>query len=233
MNPTLLRADLIDYSFNDLGSHGSQSTRVLREVSLCLNAGEITAVVGPSGCGKSTLLYLLGLLDRPDGGSIFIKGEEVGHSSDEVRTRLRNEEIGFVFQFHFLIQELTVLENVALPLQKSGLAKAEARQSACALLEQLGMSSMKERHAHKLSGGERQRVAIARALANQPSILLADEPTGNLDSHNSDTVFNLMLQLAKEKNVGVLIVTHNLDLAARCDRVISIRDGVIVNSGDA
>lgn len=233
MNPTLLRADLIDYSFNDSGSHGSLSTRVLREVSLCLNAGEITAVVGPSGCGKSTLLYLLGLLDRPDGGSIFIKGEEVGHSSDEVRTRLRNEEIGFVFQFHFLIQELTVLENVALPLQKSGLAKAEARQSACALLEQLGMSSMKERHAHKLSGGERQRVAIARALANQPSILLADEPTGNLDSHNSDTVFNLMLQLAKEKNVGVLIVTHNLDLAARCDRVISIRDGVIVNSGDA
>jgi len=233
MNPTLLRADLIDYSFNDSGSHGSLSTRVLREVSLCLNAGEITAVVGPSGCGKSTLLYLLGLLDRPDGGSIFIKGEEVGHSSDEVRTRLRNEEIGFVFQFHFLIQELTVLENVALPLQKSGMAKAEARQSACALLEQLGMSSMKERHAHKLSGGERQRVAIARALANQPSILLADEPTGNLDSHNSDTVFNLMLQLAKEKNVGVLIVTHNLDLAARCDRVISIRDGVIVNSGDA
>ena len=233
MNPTLLRADLIDYSFNDSGSHGSLSTRVLREVSLCLNAGEITAVVGPSGCGKSTLLYLLGLLDRPESGSIFIKGQEVGHSSDEVRTRLRNEEIGFVFQFHFLIQELTVLENVALPLQKSGMAKTEARQSAYALLEQLEMSSMQGRHAHKLSGGERQRVAIARALANQPSILLADEPTGNLDSHNSDTVFNLMLQLAKEKNVGVLLVTHNLDLAARCDRVISIRDGVIVNSGDA
>jgi len=233
MNSTLLRAECIDYSFKESGSQGSLSTNVLKGVSLCLNAGEITAVVGPSGCGKSTLLYLLGLLDRPEKGSIFFKGQEVGHSSDEVRTQLRNEEIGFVFQFHFLIQELTVLENVALPLQKSGMAKAEAQQSASALLEKLGMSSMQGRHAHKLSGGERQRVAIARALANQPSILLADEPTGNLDSHNSDTVFNLMLQLAKEKNVGVLIVTHNRDLASRCDRVISIRDGVIVNPGDA
>jgi len=233
MNSTLLRAECIDYSFKESGSQGSLSTNVLKGVSLCLNAGEITAVVGPSGCGKSTLLYLLGLLDRPEKGSIFFKGQEVGHSSEEVRTQLRNEEIGFVFQFHFLIQELTVLENVALPLQKSGMAKAEAHQSASALLEKLGMSSMQGRHAHKLSGGERQRVAIARALANQPSILLADEPTGNLDSHNSDTVFNLMLQLAKEKNVGVLIVTHNRDLASRCDRVISIRDGVIVNPGDA
>jgi len=233
MNSTLLRAECIDYSFKESGSQGSLSTNVLKGVSLCLNAGEITAVVGPSGCGKSTLLYLLGLLDRPEKGSIFFKGQEVGHSSEEVRTQLRNEEIGFVFQFHFLIQELTVLENVALPLQKSGMAKAYAHQSASALLEKLGMGSMQGRHAHKLSGGERQRVAIARALANQPSILLADEPTGNLDSHNSDTVFNLMLQLAKEKNVGVLIVTHNRDLASRCDRVISIRDGVIVNPGDA
>ncbi len=231
MDIPLIKTTSIRYRFSE--TDGVAGVHVLKDVSLHLHAGEVTAVVGPSGCGKSTLLYLLGLLDRPESGSIFFKGQEVGHSSDEVRTRLRNEEIGFVFQFHFLIQELTVLENVALPLQKSGMAKTEARQFAYALLEQLGMSSMQGRHAHKLSGGERQRVAIARALANQPSILLADEPTGNLDSHNSDTVFNLMLQLAKEKNVCVLIVTHNRDLAARCDRVISIRDGVIVNSGDA
>jgi lipoprotein-releasing system ATP-binding protein len=223
----LLRADSIDYSFIDTGSNGR--TSVLKGVSLSLHAGEITAVVGPSGCGKSTLLYLLGLLDRPERGSVFFKGNEVGHSSDVVRTRLRNVEIGFVFQFHFLIEELTVLENVALPLQKSGVVKSKARQSALVILEQLGMSGMHKRHANKLSGGERQRVAIARALANQPSILLADEPTGNLDSHNSNTVFNLMLQLAKQKNVGVLMVTHNRELAERCDRVISIRDGEIVN----
>jgi len=227
----LLSADSIDYSFTDTGSN--RRTSILKGVSLCLHAGEITAVVGPSGCGKSTLLYLLGLLDRPESGSIFFKGKEVGHSSDVVRTRLRNVEIGFVFQFHFLIEELTVLENVALPLQKSGIVKPKAHQSALAILEQLGMSGMHNRHANKLSGGERQRVAIARALATQPSILLADEPTGNLDSHNSNTVFNLMLQLAKEKNVGVLMVTHNRELAERCDRVITIRDGEIVNPSAA
>lgn len=222
----LLSATQLEYSF--LQDDGNDRIRVLKNVSLNLEAGKVTAVVGPSGCGKSTLLYLLGLLDRPDDGSILIKGIDTTAETDEVRTRLRNQEIGFVFQFHFLIQELTVLENVSLPMQKAGMEKNQAQENAQQILTTLGIGDKLSRNPQKLSGGERQRVAIARALSNQPSILLADEPTGNLDTQNSDIVFDAMMQLAQDKNIGVCFVTHNRELAERCDQIISLCDGELV-----
>lgn len=209
---------------------GELTTEVLSGVSLKIKPGEITAVVGPSGCGKSTLLYLLGLLDRPDQGNIFIRGKEVSDCDDKTRTTLRNQEIGFIFQFHFLIKELSALENVALPLRKAGDSIRESRKKAQASLTKLGLGDKSHRFANKLSGGEQQRVAIARAIVNSPSIVLADEPTGNLDSENSNKVFNLLSNLATDENLSILLVTHNNELAMKCNRVIEMRDGLIMNS---
>ena len=209
---------------------GEHTTEVLSGVSLKIKPGEITAVVGPSGCGKSTLLYLLGLLDRPDQGNIFLRGKEVSDCDDKTRTTLRNQEIGFIFQFHFLIKELSALENVALPLRKAGDSIPESRKKAQASLTKLGLGDKSHRFANKLSGGEQQRVAIARAIVNSPSIVLADEPTGNLDSENSNKVFNLLSNLAVDENLSILLVTHNNELAMKCNRVIEMRDGLITNS---
>jgi lipoprotein-releasing system ATP-binding protein len=209
---------------------GEHTTEVLSGVSLKIKPGEITAVVGPSGCGKSTLLYLLGLLDRPDQGNIFLRGKEVSDCDDKTRTTLRNQEIGFIFQFHFLIKELSALENVALPLRKAGDSIPESRKKAQASLTKLGLGDKSHRFANKLSGGEQQRVAIARAIVNSPSIVLADEPTGNLDSENSNKVFNLLSNLATDENLSILLVTHNKELAMKCNRVIEMRDGLITNS---
>jgi lipoprotein-releasing system ATP-binding protein len=209
---------------------GEHTTEVLSGVSLKIKPGEITAVVGPSGCGKSTLLYLLGLLDRPDQGNIFLRGKEVSDCDDKTRTTLRNQEIGFIFQFHFLIKELSALENVALPLRKAGDSIPESRKKAQASLTKLGLGDKSHRFANKLSGGEQQRVAIARAIVNSPSIVLADEPTGNLDSENSNKVFNLLSKLATDENLSILLVTHNKELAMKCNRVIEMRDGLITNS---
>ncbi len=209
---------------------GEHTTEVLSGVSLKIKPGEITAVVGPSGCGKSTLLYLLGLLDRPDQGNIFLRGKEVSDCDDKTRTTLRNQEIGFIFQFHFLIKELSALENVALPLRKAGDSIPESRKKAQASLTKLGLGDKSHRFANKLSGGEQQRVAIARAIVNSPSIVLADEPTGNLDSENSNKVFNLLSKLATDENLSILLVTHNNELAMKCNRVIGMRDGLITNS---
>ena len=209
---------------------GEHTTEVLSGVSLKVEPGEITAVVGPSGCGKSTLLYLLGLLDRPDQGNIFLRGKEVSDCDDKTRTTLRNQEIGFIFQFHFLIKELSALENVALPLRKAGDSIPESRKKAQASLTKLGLGDKSHRFANKLSGGEQQRVAIARAIVNSPSIVLADEPTGNLDSENSNKVFNLLSNLATDENLSILLVTHNKELAMKCNRVIEMRDGLITNS---
>jgi|TARA_A200000113_G_scaffold34244_1_gene28216 lipoprotein-releasing system ATP-binding protein len=209
---------------------GEHTTEVLSGVSLKIKPGEITAVVGPSGCGKSTLLYLLGLLDRPDQGNIFLRGKEVSDCDDKTRTTLRNQEIGFIFQFHFLIKELSALENVALPLRKAGDSIPESRKKAQASLTKLGLGDKSHRFANKLSGGEQQRVAIARAIVNSPSIVLADEPTGNLDSENSNKVFNLLSKLATDENLSILLVTHNNELAMKCNRVIEMRDGLITNS---
>ena len=209
---------------------GEHTTEVLSGVSLKIKPREITAVVGPSGCGKSTLLYLLGLLDRPDQGNIFLRGKEVSDCDDKTRTTLRNQEIGFIFQFHFLIKELSALENVALPLRKAGDSIPESRKKAQASLTKLGLGDKSHRFANKLSGGEQQRVAIARAIVNSPSIVLADEPTGNLDSENSNKVFNLLSNLATDENLSILLVTHNNELAMKCNRVIEMRDGLITNS---
>ena len=223
---SLLEAFDLRHSFVE----GELTTEILSGVSLKVEPGEITAVVGPSGCGKSTLLYLLGLLDRPDQGNIFLRGKEVSGCDDKTRTTLRNQEIGFIFQFHFLIKELSALENVALPLRKAGNSVPESRKKALASLTKLGLGDKSHRFANKLSGGEQQRVAIARAIVNSPSIVLADEPTGNLDSENSNKVFNLLSNLATDENLSILLVTHNKELAMKCNRVIEMRDGLITNS---
>ena len=220
----LLRAENLRHSFTE----GSQKTEVLKGVSLQVCAGETTAVVGPSGCGKSTLLYLLGLLDRPESGKIFLNNSEVSGSSDQERTVLRNSSIGFIFQFHFLIKELTAIENVALPLRKSGICEKEAQERSLAVLEKLGLGSKAQRFANKLSGGEQQRVAIARAMVNSPSLILADEPTGNLDTENSENVFAVVQELAESQNLGVLIVTHNSELASKTNKLIRMKDGLII-----
>ena len=217
----LLRVNKLEHSFIE----GEGKVHALRGVSLEARAGEVTAIVGPSGCGKSTLLYLLGLLDRPDQGEIRLEEESVAQASDEIRTSLRNRKIGFVFQFHFLIKELTVCENVALPLRKAGLSEKDASDRAAEVLRKLGLGDKCERFANKLSGGEQQRVAIARALVHSPALLLADEPTGNLDSSNSEKVFELLLQFARKERIAVIIVTHNSELAENCDRILRMRDG--------
>lgn len=216
----------------DLHKHlgeGETRVHVLKGVDLDLRRGEVSAVVGPSGCGKSTLLYLLGLLDRQDQGGISVCGEEVPLDRDGAHTRLRCEHIGFVFQFHFLLPEFSALENIVLPMRKLGrLSEEEMVERATELLEQVGLGDKTHRRPSQLSGGEQQRVAIARSLANRPSILLADEPTGNLDVKNSMMVFDLLTRLAKEYQQAVLIVTHNPDLASRCDRILSMEDGLFV-----
>ena len=220
----LLQVTELAHSFVE----GESTVHALQGVSFDAHAGEVTAVVGPSGCGKSTLLYLLGLLDRPDHGEIHLEEESVAQASDETRTTLRNKKIGFVFQFHFLIKELTVCENVALPLRKAGVSEKDASERARGVLRKLGLGDKCERLANKLSGGEQQRVAIARALVHSPALLLADEPTGNLDSANSEKAFELLLQFARDEGIAVILVTHNPELADKCDRILRMRDGQLV-----
>lgn len=206
-------------------------THALRGVDLDLMPGNSYAVTGPSGCGKSTLLYLLGLLDRPDAGEIHLRGVPLAGANDERRTSVRNEHIGFVFQFHFLLPEFTALENVMLPMHKLGKAsEAAMRERATMLLGKVGMADKFKRSTGHLSGGEQQRVAVARALANEPALLLADEPTGNLDERNSRMVFDLLTGVAKDSKRAVLIVTHNPDLAKRCDHVLHMHDGMFVDA---
>ena len=221
----LLRVENLKHSFIE----GETEVRALQGVSLEARGGKVTAIVGPSGCGKSTLLYLLGLLDRPDSGEVFLENRPMAKAGDGDRTALRNKSIGFVFQFHFLIKELTARENVALPLRKAGVGEKEALSRADDLLEKLGLGEKTNRFANKLSGGEQQRVAIARALSNSPSLLLADEPTGNLDSANSEKVFELLMQFAREQQIAILLVTHNPELAKRCDHYLPMQDGLIIN----
>lgn len=202
---------------------------VLRGVSFEARRGEVYAVVGPSGCGKSTLLYLLGLLDRPDKGEIWINGRLMSNTLDEARTAARGEHIGFVFQFHFLMLEFSALENVMMPMRKLGrLTPAKMAERAQFLLDSVGLGEKTHRLGTQLSGGEQQRVAIARALANEPAIILADEPTGNLDVKNSAVVFDLLTRLAMENGQAIVLVTHNPEIANRCDHILSMRDGQFV-----
>ncbi|MEI8090570.1 MAG: ABC transporter ATP-binding protein [Opitutaceae bacterium] len=202
---------------------------VLKGVSFEARRGQVYAIVGPSGCGKSTLLYLLGLLDQPDGGEIEINGRKMSNTDDLARTAARGEHIGFVFQFHFLMLEFTALENVMMPMRKLGrLSLPEMADRAHSLLSSVGLGEKTHRLGTQLSGGEQQRVAVARALANQPSIILADEPTGNLDVKNSALVFDLLTRLAKENGQAVVLVTHNPEIAQRCDLTRPMRDGLFV-----
>jgi lipoprotein-releasing system ATP-binding protein len=200
---------------------------VLRGVSMQLAAGEMVALVGPSGSGKSTLLQIAGLLDQADGGEMIIAGEKVERQNDDQRTRLRGEAIGFVYQFHHLLPEFSALENVVLPQMVLGKDEGAAKKQAQALLEMVGLGARLKHRPAELSGGEQQRVAIARALANQPKVLIADEPTGNLDQQNSQMVFDVLRATCANQNVAILMATHNLDLARQLSRVIHISDGAI------
>ncbi len=201
---------------------------VLRGVDLALRAGEIVALVAPSGAGKSTLLHLAGLLEMPDGGSVFVEGRDAGALADAERTAIRRDTIGFVYQFHHLLGEFTALENVVLPQMIAGTPRKVAAQRAMALLGSFGLQARADHLPGKLSGGEQQRVAIARALANAPKVLLADEPTGNLDVATAGVVFEELLTMVRRENLAALIATHNPDLAARMDRTVALREGRVV-----
>ncbi len=210
---------------------GEGDTRVhaLRGVSFTIEPGRTYAIAGHSGSGKSTLLYLLGLLDIPDQGHLWVGDRETSRLNDEERTAVRNEHMGFVFQFHFLLKEFTSLENVMLPMRKLGRLSEEAmRDRAAELLTAVGLADKTKRLGSQLSGGEQQRVAIARALANNPGLILADEPTGNLDHANADRVFALLADIAHQHGKSLLMVSHNPELASRCDHVFRMQDGVIL-----
>ena len=201
---------------------------VLRGVDLTLRSGEIVALVAPSGAGKSTLLHLAGLLDRPDCGSVFVEGRDAGSLPDAARTAIRRNTIGFVYQFHHLLAEFTALENIVLPQIIASRPRRVAVDRAKALLSSFGLEPRGGHLPGRLSGGEQQRVAIARALANEPKVLLADEPTGNLDVHTADVVFEELLSMVRRRGLAALIATHNPDLSARMDRTIVLRDGKAV-----
>jgi lipoprotein-releasing system ATP-binding protein len=206
----------------------SIATEVLHGIDLTLYKREFCAVVGPSGSGKSTLLNLVGLLDRPTSGTLAVCGEETTAMDDRALTRLRGHNIGFVFQYHHLITAFTALENVMMPmLGAAGFPNAAMHERAAMLLAQVGLTPWQNNLAGNLSGGQQQRVALARALAMNPALLLADEPTGNLDTKSADEVFNLLRTFNHEQGMTVLFVTHNADLAARCDKTIQVIDGVI------
>lgn len=201
---------------------------VLREASLEIAQGEVVAMVAPSGSGKSTLLHIAGLLDAPDSGSVRVNGTEVSGLSDRRRTAIRRDELGFVYQFHHLLPEFSAAENIALPQLAAGASRGAAMARAAELLEHVGLSPRADHRPAELSGGEQQRVAFCRALANGPSVLLADEPTGNLDPATSERVFEALMSLVRETGMGALIATHNLELAGRMDRVLRMEDGRLV-----
>jgi lipoprotein-releasing system ATP-binding protein len=199
--------------------------RVLDGVDLALARGEVVALVGPSGAGKSTLLHVAGLLERPDGGEVIIAGEDCGNLSDERRTLLRRSQLGFVYQFHHLLPEFSALENVMLPQMIAGVPRRAAREKAAQLLDWVGLGPRASHRPARLSGGEQQRVAIVRALANEPKILLGDEPTGNLDHATGDSVLATLLEIVRRTGLSALVATHNLDLARRLDRILALEDG--------
>ncbi len=208
-------------------SQADSRLEVLKGVDLSISRGELVALVGPSGAGKSTLLHVAGLLEYPDGGNVTIAGSSCAGLPDDSRTALRRTQIGFIYQFHHLLPEFSALENVMIPRMVAGEGRRAARTKASELIEAVGLTSRATHRPAKLSGGEQQRVAIARALANAPSVLLADEPTGNLDGNTADTVFGLLEDLVRKTGLGALVATHNLDLARRMDRVLRLEDGVV------
>ena len=209
-------------------NHGKPNeVQVLRDVSLTVAKGEVVALVAPSGSGKSTLLHIAGLLDTPDAGTVAIGGEDLTDLGDRKRTAVRRNDVGFIYQFHHLLPEFTALENIVLPQLANGVPTAVAETHAMELLARVGVDTRADHRPAALSGGEQQRVAFCRALANKPKLLLADEPTGNLDPETSDRVFDALMELVRATGLSALIATHNLDLAARMDRTVRLDAGLI------
>ena len=224
MNKPILELASIEKSFSK-GS--SNKIEVLKGVNLQLFPGEIVALVAPSGAGKSTLLQIAGLLDKPLSGKIFIDGQEIQNESDNQLTMIRRREIGFVYQFHHLLPEFSSRENIDLPQLSNGVSSKDAQRRSNELLDLVNLANRSNHRPAELSGGEQQRIAICRALANKPKIILADEPTGNLDQNTTLSVFESLLKIVKKTNLAALIATHNLDLAKRMDRVVELIDGKI------
>lgn len=206
---------------------GGETLQVLRGANLTISRGEVVALVGPSGSGKSTFLQIAGLLERPDEGDVKVNGESCGHFSDDKRTELRRTRLGFVYQFHHLLPEFSAEENIILPQMIAGRSRADARVRAHELLAAMNLSARADHRPGQLSGGEQQRIAIARALANRPAVLLADEPTSNLDLDTSDFVFAELVAIARKEGLAALIVTHNPALAARMDRTVRLDHGLL------
>jgi lipoprotein-releasing system ATP-binding protein len=213
-------------------SQARQPLNVLKGVDLVVREGETVALVGPSGAGKSTLLHIAGLLEKPDSGDVIIAGQNAGRLGDDGRTRIRRDNIGFVYQFHHLLPEFSALENVVIPQSIAGLKRRAAEARARELLAMLGLSERVHHRPGKLSGGEQQRVAIARALANAPRLLLADEPTGNLDPHTAGEVFDLLLRIARRAGLAAVVATHNPELADRMGRIVTLTDGHLEGQGN-
>ncbi|TWA82576.1 lipoprotein-releasing system ATP-binding protein [Azospirillum brasilense] len=224
MSEPMLELSGIVRTFEQAGTE----LQVLRGAELTVHAGELVALVGPSGAGKSTLLHIAGLLERPTAGTVRIAGTDVSALDDGKRTEVRRRSVGFVYQFHHLLPEFSALENIVLPQMINGVAKRTARERALELLRMVGLEPRAGHRPARLSGGEQQRVAIARALANGPGLLIADEPTGNLDPHTAEGVFAMLTSIVRQARVGALIATHNLELASRMDRVLEMSDGLLV-----
>lgn len=212
------------------GTGSPAEIRVLQGLDLIVNTGETVALVAPSGAGKSTLLHIAGLLDVADSGVVRIGGADLAGKSDRARTAARRQDIGFVYQFHHLLPEFSALENIVLPQLANGVTEAKAKDRAQMLLDRVGISSRAGHRPAALSGGEQQRVAFCRALANEPRLLLADEPTGNLDPATSDQVFDAMMQLVADTGLAAVIATHNMELAARMDRVLRLENGKLIDA---
>ena len=223
MNNIVLELKNISRSFEQ----GGHRLDILRGVDLSIARGEIVALLGPSGSGKTTLLQIAGLLENPTSGDVIINGEKVESEADAYRTELRRHQIGFVYQSHHLLSDFTALENLLLPQYIAGVGKAEAKSRAMKLLESVGLENRAGHYPSQLSGGEQQRVAIARGLVNRPALLLADEPTGNLDPKTAEDVFQVLLQTIRSLKIGALVVTHNHELASRMDRVLSLKNGSV------
>lgn len=224
MPAPLLRLEQVERRYKQAGA----PLEVLRGADLDLWAGQSIALVAPSGAGKSTLLHIAGLLEKPDGGEVFVTGEATSRMSDAARTALRRGEIGFVYQFHHLLPEFSAIENIMLPQMIAGITRREARDRARQLLHYLGLSGRADHRPAELSGGEQQRVAIARAVANGPRLLLADEPTGNLDPKTAEHVFEALASIVRATGLATLIATHNMELAGRMDRRVTLYDGLVL-----
>ena len=223
--PVILQCQQLTKRFNQ----GDLNVEVLKGVDLSIQAGQRVAIMGASGSGKSTLLHLLGGLEKPSSGSVILDGSNLNQISAGKLSQLRNRSLGFIYQFHHLLGEFTILENVAMPLLIGNQSIKQAQQQAAELLKRVGLGHRIQHKPGELSGGERQRAAVARALINKPKCVLADEPTGNLDSKTADQIYQLMLELNQELQVSFLVVTHDPDLAARMDHVLHMEDGLIVN----